>query len=419
MILTLKFRNRLWISSLFLLSFDSFSQVLITPDNQGIGTSIPYSSSRLTLDGKDITNEVLSLKSDGSPSMIFYTPLVSSFANRAGYIGVSILEDGSYFDMGSYANSNLGLALLSNGNRKMYIKPNGNIGLGFNPIFPNAPVHIFTPEFVSEGFRIQTTDASTNPVMTFYRQSTKLGQIGASTGSSPDIEITSNLAGINFNTSGLAMKIGSNGNIGMPTVSPFRKLNITGRVNIDAGSLEFNGNSGNSGDILISGGPSASPLWAAPTPSTPKYAVSANNNSGQTLSTGSNQTEFILNFANEIFDDGNLLSGGVFTARHNGVYLVHIQIPMNYLDHYLKGGTIRVYKNADTTPIDTAFFDNAVTQFDFNTSNYISDRVVRNRNCTLENIFKLNNNDQLTFKFYVPANTSITIRPQIYIYAVN
>nr|MCU0324905.1 hypothetical protein [Spirosomataceae bacterium] len=99
--------------------------------------------------------------------------------------------------------------------------------------------------------------------------------------------------------------------------------------------------------------------------------------------------------------------------------LVNIQIPMNYLDHYLKKGSIRVYKNSSTTPLDVVSYDNAVVQYDFSSGNYTSDRVVGVRRIILENIYKLNTNDILSFKMEVPAFQSITIRPRIFIYAVN
>jgi hypothetical protein len=393
------------------------AQVLITPDNQGIGTSIPYSS-RLTLDGKDITNEVLSLKSDASPSMIFYTPMVNSFVNRAGYVGVSIFEDGSFFDVGSYANSNLGLSLLSNGNRKIYIKPNGNIGMGFNPLFPNAPVHIFSPEFISEALRLETTDAATNPVMTFYRQSSKLGQIGAATGTTPDIALTSNVAGITFNTSGLAMKIGSNGNIGMPTVSPFRKLNITGRVNIDAGSLEFNSFGGNSGDILYSGGVNSSPTWAAPPaiPVIPKYAVSAS--SGSQIFNYNPTNDQYLNFGTESFDDGNLLSGGVFTARHTGVYEVTLEMLLLSYNQSSSSLEFRVWKNNFTPP---AYFTDYVSNEIHGWANNVNVSVfgsVERSYHQYHELFKLNNGDTLHFMVYNNGLNPITLNSRIQIHTV-
>ena len=394
---------------LILLSIATLNaQVLITPDNQGIGTSLPYSTSKLTLDGKDQTNEVLSLKADSSPFLAFYNN------TRQANIGLTYSEFDSYFGI---STQSLPIKFSVNGNQSLFLSSNGRVGVGYSPLFPNASLHVFTPEFTSEALRLQTTDEATNPSMTFYRQSNKIGQIGAVTGVVPDLEIKSNLAGIQFNTGGIAMKIASNGNIGMPNTDLWRKLNVDGRVNIQNGSLEFNSYGGNLGDILYSGGANYSPTWAAPpTPNIPKYAVSAKTTSGIILNT-SVATETDLTFNSEVFDDGNILDGATFTAEHIGVYEVFIEIPIISVSQSSNQIVLSIYKNGALPAYFTQTYSNSLYGYVNNVNATVFGAVATIR-VQYEDLFKVNKGDTLLFRVRNPSSQSQTIFPKITIKAI-
>ncbi|MFN4146941.1 MAG: hypothetical protein ACK4GN_14040 [Runella sp.] len=213
-----------------------------------------------------------------------------------------------------------------------------------------------------------------------------------------------------------APKMSINGNTG--NIKTENLLHINGGLALTS---EFfaGGNSGASGQILYSSGPGGAPYWGPPPP--PKYAVAARNNSGQTMTTPGScpgpQCEFILNFPNEVFDDGNLLSGGVFTAKHTGVYLVKIRLPVHLYDYYSMEIDLKIYKNASSSPIDVERFSNIVGHF-VHPSSYNFDRVIAHNTFEFENIYKLNTNDTLTFKLALPGYKTYTFFPRIFIYSI-
>lgn len=343
----------------------SFAQVLITPDNQGIGTAMPYSSSKLTVDGKNLTNEVLSLRSDAYPFINIYSPIANlSFANRAAYLGLSSDGFSNFFDIGTHSNTGLGLGLLANGNKRFFIHPNGNVGIGYNPLNPQATLNIFVTDSQTEALRLTSSTNETTPAgpfMTFYKDNTRRATIASNdnlNGPGHTLDITSEgelaLKTYSNNLQRTLFHGLPNGNVGIPYATNSYNFNVGGTVNFNS-KIYVKGFIGNFGDVLRSGGPDGEPFWSvdgAP-------FVSAESPS----TTYPHSVENYINFSTEKIDSDGLLNGGTVTIRQNGIYQVYIEIPLYTANSNTLGFIFRIYKNSDPTPIHEESVSNRLFGF--------------------------------------------------------
>lgn len=332
-----------------------FSQVLITPDNQGIGTSLPYSTSKLTLDGKDLTNEVLSLRSDASPFLAFYNNL------RQASIGLTYNETESYFGI---STQTLPIRFNTNGYQSMFLNNNGKVGIGYNPVNPQAALNLFVTDTQTEALRLTSSTNEINPsgpFMTFYKDNTRRAIIASNNkpngpGHSLDIISEGELAIKTYSNNTLYTLFHGlpNGNVGIPYATNSYNFNVGGTVNFNS-KIYVKGFIGSFGDVLRSGGPDGEPFWSvdgAP-------FVSAES----PTTTYPHSVENYINFSNEKIDSEGLLSGGIVTIRQNGIYQVYIEIPLYTPNSNKLGFIFRIYKNNDTTPIHEESVSNTIYGF--------------------------------------------------------
>lgn len=392
-----------------------FSQVLITPDNQGIGTSLPYSTSKLTLDGKDLTNEVLSLRSDAYPFINIYSPIANlSFANRAAYLGLSTDGFTNFFDIGTHSNTGLGLGLLANGNKRFFIHPNGYVGVGYNPVNPQAALNLFVTDTQTEALRLTSSTNEINPLgpyMTFYKDNTRRASIASSNklsgpGHSLDIISDDELALKTYSNSTLHTLFHGlpNGNVGIPYATNSYNFNVGGTVNFNS-KIYVKGFIGNFGDVLRSGGPDGEPFWSvdgAP-------FVSAES----PTTTYPHSIENYINFSNEKFDSEGLLNGGTLTIRQNGIYQVYIEIPLFTPNSNKFGFIFRIYKNNDTTPIHEEAVSNTIYGFVNGEGTLVHGAVSRYK-FVYQDLWNLLRDDTLHVKIYhVDAYQNLNFKAKI------
>jgi hypothetical protein len=179
----------------------------------GIGTTNP--AAKLHIDGTNNTNEVLRLDAEVSPFMSFF----QSGAYKA-YAGINNNGlDPIDFRIATTNGSNYPIKFFTNGNERMHIAANGNIGIG-SPTTPLVPLHINSN--ISEALRVQGPTS----YMTFYDDNNYRGYIQAWTNALGIGSTGTN--SINFYTGGGAQRatILDNGKVGIGNNLPGAQLDI-------------------------------------------------------------------------------------------------------------------------------------------------------------------------------------------------
>jgi hypothetical protein len=134
-----------------------------------------------------------------------------------------------------------------------------NVGIGTNA--PIAPLEIKST--INQNlFRL---DGPLGMYMTINENGIYRGYLGSFAGNAPDVDFGTGagntLGKVHLTTQATPrLTVRENGYVGINLTSPNRHLDVNGDINVN-GTIYVNANSGNSGQVLTSGGAGASPSW--------------------------------------------------------------------------------------------------------------------------------------------------------------
>jgi len=179
------------------------------------------------------------------------------------------------------------MAFYTNSAERLTILSDGNIGIG--AITPTAKLHILgtaagDATALTGGILIENNNATSGEAaVNFKNVSTAANYWFTGLNQSEHYDIA---YGPGFTNAVTTIRIQANGNVGIGTVNPGQKLDVTGNINF-TGALYANGNPGTAGQFLKSNGP-ASPTWVSPPlgPTGSTGATGAQGVNGNTGSTG-------------------------------------------------------------------------------------------------------------------------------------
>ncbi len=215
-----------------------FIPSMIFSQNVGIGTTTPLT--KLHVSG---TGDNIAIFSGGSQ---MYITLAEGLNNR-GYIG-SFSGNPEDVDFGTYAGNPGKVHLTTANTPRLTVLSNGNVGIG-----TVIPEQLFS---VQSGMVVDQGNTNTGTVANTIRFGSSSGEAIGSKRSAG-----ANQYGIDFYTQSLQrMTITNGGNVGIGTTNPQSKLDVNGDINI-GNKLLLNNTTGNAGQVLVSGGPSASASW--------------------------------------------------------------------------------------------------------------------------------------------------------------